>query len=88
MRFSPNPRASTACRAAETQALRWLARAQDQDFSAADWEAFQVWLAADPANRDAYDRWLKPAGMLEAALPQLRDGLEAADKPRAGAPTP
>jgi transmembrane sensor len=87
MRLSANPRESTAGRA-DTEALQWLVKAQSDDFSASDWEAFEAWLASDPAHRDAYDRWLQPADKLEAVLPQLRDGFEAAQQPRAGAPTP
>jgi transmembrane sensor len=38
----------------EDQAIAWVVRVRDQDF--ADWEKFEMWLAAAPAHADAYHR--------------------------------
>lgn len=36
----------------KAEALDWIVRLQDADFD--DWDMFDAWLAADPANADAY----------------------------------
>lgn len=36
----------------KAEALDWIVRLQDADFD--DWEAFDLWLAANPAHADAY----------------------------------
>ena len=61
--------------AAREAAADWLARLQSDGVQERDWLAFQAWLEADPAHRDAYDAvealWLEfgeRADEVQAAL--------------------
>lgn len=48
--------AANASRARE-EALDWVVRRRNESFSAQEERAFQSWLAADPAHRQAFDHW-------------------------------
>ena len=50
------------------QAIRWHAAQQEDD---CDWEAFALWLEADPAHRRAYD----DIALTDAALDRQREAL-------------
>lgn len=59
--------------AADEAAIRWFARLQDDAAAPEDWQAFEAWLAASPANAAAYERlerlWVDvEAPEVEAAL--------------------
>lgn len=49
----------------DEQALAWAIRTRDPNFR--DWDAFTLWLEADPAHARAYDR----AALLDADLPAI-----------------
>lgn len=49
----------------DEQALGWVIRTRDTDFQ--DWDAFTLWLEADPAHAAAYDAM----AMADADLPQI-----------------
>jgi transmembrane sensor len=63
------------------QAAHWRARLGAADCAPADREAFERWLAADPAHRAAYERVQSADDRLSAALradPRLRALAQAA----------
>lgn len=51
----------------EDQALAWVVRVRDPDFT--DWEAFEAWLAAAPAHVEAYHRLALDDRALDDILP-------------------
>lgn len=59
--------------AIEEQARGWFVRLADADASESDWLAFQAWIEADDAHRDAYDRveqlWIALDEVPASALP-------------------
>lgn len=56
MTSPPLPPATDAARIRE-QALDWFVRRRSEDFGLQHEQAFQAWLAADPAHGQAFDRW-------------------------------
>lgn len=59
--------------AIDEQARDWFIRLADADASEADWLAFQSWIEADDAHRDAYDRveqlWVALDAVPRSVLP-------------------
>lgn len=49
------------------EALGWVIRTRDPEF--ADWEAFTLWLEADPGHADAYDALMAADAGLAAMVP-------------------
>jgi transmembrane sensor len=49
------------------EALGWTVRTRDPDF--ADWDAFTLWLEADPAHASAYDALMLADSELDSFLP-------------------
>jgi len=68
----------------DEQALRWFVSLRAPDVAEADWLAFQDWLEADAARREAYDRvelaWVdcdlyaSTVPVLDYLTPRLEDG--------------
>jgi transmembrane sensor len=67
---------------AMTDAAAWVARLDAADVGEADAAEFDAWLAAAPANADAYRRTLALWHEFEAAAPQVRE--ELAERARQG----
>ncbi|MGB8364392.1 MAG: FecR family protein [Rhizomicrobium sp.] len=59
------------------EAIDWHIRLSAPDTDAATWEAFTLWLEADPANREAYDHIEELDAELEQ--PGLRDTFAAGE---------
>ncbi|MFT3815827.1 MAG: FecR domain-containing protein [Acidovorax sp.] len=53
---NPPFQATDASRARE-EALDWFVRRRSENFGAQEERAFQAWLTADPAHRQAFDHW-------------------------------
>jgi len=49
------------------EALGWVVRTRDPDF--VDWDAFTVWLEADPAHSSAYDAMMLADSELDSIIP-------------------
>lgn len=49
------------------EALGWVIRTRDPDF--ADWEAFTLWLEADPAHARAYDAMMHADSEMDSFIP-------------------
>lgn len=54
-------------------ALTWVIRVRDSQFG--DWEAFESWLAADPAHADAYHMLATADRELDGLLPAPQSGV-------------
>src|SRR3546814_5458125 len=61
-------------------ALRWLAVLQDGAIPPAEQRAFEVWLAASPAHRDAWQRAQYVWARVDILAPVLRDGRAPSDR--------
>ena len=51
----------------EREALHWIERTEDPDFTDEEGDAFRVWYAASEENRSAYDGFLTTIGAVRAA---------------------
>jgi transmembrane sensor len=51
----------------QEEAIGWVIRTRDPDF--VDWEAFTLWLEADPARADAYDALMAADADLDSIIP-------------------
>jgi transmembrane sensor len=75
-RKPPPPPAADASRARE-EALDWFVRRRDEEGLGAEEEgAFQSWLAADAAHRQAFDHWQGEWQAVGAIPPEMRSLLE------------
>lgn len=59
------------------EAAGWLLQIDSPDATEADWLSLELWLAAAPAHRDAFDRVERVQAELVAAAPELSRTFEA-----------
>jgi len=62
---------------AADEAVRWFVRLQDEAAGFEEWRAFEAWLAASPANAEAYHRLEGLWSELDDLAADLRPALEA-----------
>lgn len=74
--MSQTPFQSTDASRIREEALDWFVRRRDEGFGADEEQAFQHWLAADPANGDAFRRWQGEWQAFDDISPDMRQLLQ------------
>lgn len=61
---------------ARAEALDWFVRRQNDGFAPQEEPLFQTWLAADPANREAFDHWHAETHAIDKIPQEMRSLLQ------------
>ncbi|OZI31069.1 hypothetical protein CAL29_24330 [Bordetella genomosp. 10] len=61
---------------AREEALDWFVRRRNENFGAEGERAFQTWLLADPAHRQAFDHWQREWQAFDDIAPDMRSLLQ------------